>query len=65
MKMLYEDKYIDEWCYATYKSIIKTLKDFSKDKGFEDEEDLRIKLLAIENLLNELESYLCEICLQW
>ena len=61
MKMLYEDKHIDEWCYVTYKSIKKTLKDFSKDKGFKDEEDLRFKLLAMENLLNELTSYLRKI----
>ena len=61
MKMLYEDKHIDEWCYVTYKSIKKTLKDFSKDKGFKDEENLRIKLLAMESLLNELTSYLRKI----
>ena len=61
MKKLYEDKHIEEWCYFTYTSIRRTLREFGKDKGFKDEEDLRIKLLAMENLLNELTSYLRKI----
>ena len=58
MKKLYEDRYIEEWCYFTYTSIRRTLREFGKDKGFKDGEDLRIKLISMHHLILEFDEYM-------
>ena len=61
MKKLYEDKHIEEWCYMSYRSIKNTLNEFKKNRGFEDEEELRIKLLAMHDLILEFDDYLKKV----
>ena len=42
----------------SHTSIRRTLREFGKDKGFKDEDDLRIKLISMHHLILEFDEYM-------